>query len=192
MIHNIFPIPIGEYDFNNHPKMATLLREIKTSSSTLLPHGLISQGVSSHDSNTFILNSNSLSNLKNDIQKCINNYCSNIKSQSPSLTQSWFNIMGKGGKTSLHSHEGSVLSGALYPLLEKNSCNLIFHFPLKILYNNFIPLDYKGGYTTTFNVPIKENYLYLFPSWLEHETKINKSKNRIVVSFNTKYTNYLK
>ena len=41
-----------------------------------------------------------------------------------------------------------------------------------------------------FKVPIKQNFLYLFPSTLMHETEKNKSNKRIVVSFNTKYDLY--
>ena len=34
-------------------------------------------------------------------------------------------------------------------------------------------------------VPATEGYLYLFPSWLKHGSKINTTDNRMVVSFNT-------
>ena len=37
-----------------------------------------------------------------------------------------------------------------------------------------------------YDVPIKENHLYLFPSWLENVSRVNKTDgDRITVSFNT-------
>jgi hypothetical protein len=34
-------------------------------------------------------------------------------------------------------------------------------------------------------IDIKENHLYLFPSWLDHGVNVNTTSNRIVISFNT-------
>ena len=188
MIHNIFSIPIGEYDFNDHPQILLLLKEIKQYSSKFsLKHDLVKKGKSSFDNSFNILNLTSLSDLKYDIQKCISNYCDNIRSNTPYISHSWFNIMKSGGKTGFHSHEGSVVSGALYPLLEKDSCNLKFYYPMEVLYNNFIPKSTEYKYPGSITAPIKQNYLYLFPSWLEHETEVNIGNTRIVVSFNTSY-----
>ena len=37
-----------------------------------------------------------------------------------------------------------------------------------------------------FDVDIKENHLYLFPSWLEHGSRVNNTEeDRVTVSFNT-------
>jgi hypothetical protein len=36
------------------------------------------------------------------------------------------------------------------------------------------------------DIPIKENHLYLFPSWLEHGSRVNNTdEDRITMSFNT-------
>ena len=37
-----------------------------------------------------------------------------------------------------------------------------------------------------FDVPIKNNHLYIFPSWLEHGSRVNNTnQDRFTVSFNT-------
>ena len=36
------------------------------------------------------------------------------------------------------------------------------------------------------DIPIKENHLYLFPSWLEHGSRVNNTDgDRVTMSFNT-------
>jgi len=80
------------------------------------------------------------------------------------------------------------MSGAFYPLLEKNTCNLVFRSPLYTALN-FIPIKstIANHFQDDFVMPIKENHLYIFPSWLQHYTEENKGNKRIVVSFNTKF-----
>ena len=49
---------------------------------------------------------------------------------------------------------------------------------------HFIKESIYGDYF--YDVPIKENHLYLFPSWLEHGSRVNNTdEDRITVSFNT-------
>ena len=187
MVHYIFPVPIGEYNLSNHPDLKKLLDIIN------LPrlnrkHYLVKGGNSSFITDEDVLNFPEIKELKVSIQECINNYCNFLGFSPPLLTNSWFNILQKEGKVTPHHHEGSIISGAFYPLLEENSCRLIFHSPLNTFFHSFIPIERKKHFTKNkFRVPIKQNFLYLFPSTLLHETEKNKKTKRIVISFNSGY-----
>ena len=191
MIHYTFPVPIGEYNLNNHPDLDKLLNNINLSEPNQ-KSPLIKKGNSSIGNNNNILDIPKLKELKKTIQECIINYCDNLDLKFPIIDNSWFNVLKKEGKVFPHQHNGSVISGAFYPLLEENSCNLIFHSPLNTFFQSFLSLDNKMPQigNNLIKVPIKQNFLYLFPSTLIHETEKNKSNKRIVVSFNTKYDLY--
>ena len=90
------------------------------------------------------------------------------------------------GKVELHHHGITPISGAYYPLLEENSSKLIFKSPIysSLTYSN---VPNNPNYQNTFTMPIKQDHLYLFPGFLEHQTEVNKGKKRIVLSFNTQY-----
>jgi len=187
MIHYIFPVPIGEYDLNNHSDLNKLL-EIIHKPKYNRKHELVKKGTSSYITRKDILHLNELKNLKKSIQECINHYSDFLGYETSKIQNSWFNIMEKEGKITPHQHYGSIISGAFYPLLEENSCNLIFHSPLNTFFHAFTPIKSSKNFTKIkFSVPIKQNYLYLFPSALIHETEKNKSPKRIVLSFNTQY-----
>ena len=183
--YNLFPTPVMEFDYSDHPDIQKLLNFINQSD--IPPHGLIEQGFSSRP-NINILLLPEFINLKNDIQKSIDYYSKEINIIHSYIYQSWFNILNNKGKVSPHHHGASILSGAFYPLLEENSCNLIFKTPLYSSLN-FRPINYESTddnhFLTKYEMPIKQNHLYVFPGWLEHYTEENKSKKRIVVSFNT-------
>jgi len=106
--------------------------------------------------------------LKRQFQKRVRKYVgewnlfrggkSNLK-----ITESWFNIMREGNSLTFHRHERSIITGAYYPFLPEGSANLIL----------------EGE-----EIDLEEGYLYLFPSWAEHGTEENKSRERYVISFN--------
>ena len=98
-----------------------------------------------------------------------------------------YNVLPKGGFTERHRHESSVVSGAFYIKLPEGDCgNFYVVSPLQqyMMCQHFIKDSIYGDYF--YDVPIKENHLYLFPSWLEHGSRVNKTdSDRITVSFNT-------
>jgi|TARA_E500000178_G_C16649283_1_gene585608 uncharacterized protein (TIGR02466 family) len=181
---NLFPTPVMEFDFSSHldvPKILDIIGEDFQSP----PHKLIENGYSSFSFPQKILTSPLLIDLKNDFQKCIDHYSINLDIRESRITDSWFNIIYSKGKVKPHNHGASVISGAFYPLLEKDTCNLCFKSPLYTSLN-FRPLKSSRKYfQADHNLPIKQNHLYLFPGWLEHYTEENKGDKRIVISFNT-------
>jgi uncharacterized protein (TIGR02466 family) len=181
----LFPTPVAEFDFTNHPDIPILLNYIN---SLQVPnHPLVENGVSSHSKSNVLFHSN-LINLRNDFQKCVDYYSKDLKIVDSYISFSWFNKMDNKGKTLIHHHGASVISSAFYPLLEENTCNLVFKSPLYTAIN-FIPTtpNPTNHYQPDFIMPIKQNHLYLFPGWLEHYTEENRGGKRVVVSFNTKF-----
>jgi len=184
--HNLFPSLVIEYDLRNFIEKDKLFKILK--SYDLIRHGLVKKGESSIIKPD-LLDNPDLYILKNKFQECVSKYCEELDIKTPFISNSWFNVMYKKGKTSLHMHEVSCLSGAYYPLLEENTCNLFFSNPLGGSIINLSPKK-EEEYTIPLKhyiMPIKQDYLYLFPSYLQHGTETNKGEARIVVSFNTSF-----
>ena len=180
-----FPSFVTETDLSNKFNSQEFLNFIK-GDTNLQDHGLVKKGLSTFNSQNYILDILVFSDLKQIIQNNISTYCKNIDIREPRITNSWYNIMGEDSKVEFHIHEGSTISGVYYPLLEEENCKLIFKSPNPSI--NLIPkLTDKGPYSQLkyFIVPIKQNHLYLFPSYLEHGTLENQGGTRIALSFNT-------
>lgn len=157
------------------------------------PHALIDNNGSSNygtgsngGASDFLIESGN-SKLKRLLQKCVSMYTDQMSLKSCIIVNSWMNHIGQNGSVRQHRHEGSVISGALYPKLDEGSVGLTFHSPIKPYRMNdlFIEENYLNTYYHT--VEAKQNHLVLFPSWLEHSTEMNKTENRYVLSFNTVY-----
>ena len=185
--HELFPTIILDYDFSNHTQNNKLLSLIKKENTR--DHFLVDKGTSNFEGSLKVNFLKKTPKLLFDFQKCVNHYCDTLGIYPGKISHSWFNIMKKGGKTHSHIHRGSVLIGIYYPLIEKNSCNLVLTNPLN--YNKQSELPVKPTLHNLEHQPfeIQQNHLYILPGWIEHQTEINKSNKRIVVSFNV-YPNY--
>jgi uncharacterized protein (TIGR02466 family) len=185
--HELFPTIVLDYDFSNHPqndKLLSVIKEEKTKN-----HGLVDKGTSSFVKTSRVNFLKKTPKLLIDFQKCVNHYCDTLGIYPGKISHSWFNIMKKGGKTHPHIHRGCILIGIYYPLLEPNSCDLILTNPLN--YNKQCEITTNPNEYNSSNILLKiqQNHLYICPGWIEHQTEINKSNERIVVSFNV-YPNY--
>jgi len=179
-----FPTPILEYDFRNHPQKSILMKYISDPNNSEKRTENLS--ISLHNEEDF-LRSPTFISLRNDIQKCLDDYCVNIGISFVTFERTWFNIMEKGFSVGSHNHGGSILSGAYYPLLEENTCNLYVRNPIeKSIAFSFKPYRSNSQFSDQV-IPIKQDYLYIFPSWLTHYTEPNKGNRRISISFNTQF-----
>lgn len=164
---------IQNYNLSQHNSLCMNILD----KSNTAKYSFIKEGISSYELNKEFLFDPILKPLLIDIQLSINEYISKFENLEASvISSSWFNVLSKGGVVGRHKHvdswdnnEGSVVSGAYYPYVDKNSAALIFSFPNK----NLISIVPESG------------ALVIFPSWLDHYTKPNKSERRITVSFNT-------
>lgn len=179
----IFPTLVMEFDLS----MAWWKTKIKDYIENFdgIEHGLLQDNAVSDYGYGNILDNPNYGDVRQDLQKCVDIYCNKMNLKICNITNSWINHMTNGGSVKFHRHEGSVVSGAYYPQVDDNSCDLIFNSPLKPYRMNDLFLAENDLNAYTYRVPSKKNTLYLFPSWLEHGTESNKSNNRFVLSFNT-------
>jgi len=129
------------------------------------PHGLVTKGVSTYNYGMPILMHQELLGLNKTIKKYIEIYCNKYNISKLKLINSWFNISQPGNKLKAHNHGESVISGAFYVSVGKNTVPLIF--PDKEI------KPYSG-------------LLVIFSSDLTHYTEEEKEE-RITISFNTDY-----
>lgn len=113
------------------------------------------------------------------------------------LHNMWLNINGYKDFNLEHTHPNSIISGAFYVSVPKNSGDIYFLNPINI--NNFLSLyllrslednavfkQNNSGNCTKTLVPGAEGRLILFPSWLKHGVypNMDPTKKRISFSFN--------
>ena len=108
----------------------------------------------------------------------------------------WININNKGGYNEVHTHPGSLMSGAFYvkvPPEEKGDCGSItFHKNAMegyVTHSLGLAEDLSKAEAphthATMSYPPKEGRLVLFPSWISHGVRENETEeDRISISFN--------
>ena len=128
----IFPTLVSAFDLKGHSQEQTCI-DIIEQHNNLTDHALIKGGKSSFvvGDEQFLFDKR-LEKLRWDIQGCIDSYCDDAGLEPSLLSTSWFNVMGEGSNVERHRHEGSVVSGAYYPLVEDESCPLIFESPFQV------------------------------------------------------------
>ena len=184
--YNLFPTPVIEFDFTNHPDLSKILDIVNQLK--IGPHSLLKNGVSSYSTTERILFHPDLTDIRNDFQKCVDIYSNKLDIEYSYIKDNWVNILDNQGMVDIHHHWSSIISAAFYPLLEENTCNLCFRSPIYTAIN-FRPKNTStyGHFQNDYIMPIKQNHLYLFPGWLQHYTEENKGGKRIVISFNTEF-----
>jgi len=95
--------------------------------------------------------------------------------------EGWFLDYGIGGYQTPHTHPGSVWSGVYYLSVETKNVP-----PAKLrLYDPRVRNFLKSSHDNIVKVTPSSGLLVVFPSWLEHDTQINKAENsRISIAFN--------
>jgi uncharacterized protein (TIGR02466 family) len=106
------------------------------------------------------------------------------------ITNSWTNTQQEGSILIDHTHSKSVIAGALYINVDDNSTQLVLKNPnpyIKYTVFGDSPTEYAYEWST-FKPEIGD--LILFPGWIEHGSnhQINRTKDRMVLSFNTEYS----
>lgn len=102
------------------------------------------------------------------------------------LGNSWASFQYKDSALLTHTHYSSLISGVLYLQVDNNSSNITFNNVNPFL--EYLPKKHLTTYTynkMSFEPTIGK--LIVFPSWLPHgsDTELNKSDERIIISFNT-------
>jgi|21_taG_2_1085346.scaffolds.fasta_scaffold20824_3 uncharacterized protein (TIGR02466 family) len=96
---------------------------------------------------------------------------------------SWFNIQDKNSSLIPHTHPNSIISGVIYINVNEHSSPIHFYNP-----NPFISFVNKNNLKESsfdwFYIEPHIGMMLLFPSWLKHGFKDNKTEKRTVISFN--------
>ena len=100
-----------------------------------------------------------------------------IKNQR--MAESWCTIQKEGSTLKWHKHPNSIISGILYLKVDDDSSKIYFENPDSIYWNYAEPVSV---------MPVTGMCL-MWPSWLKHGSgqTLNKSSERIVLSFNTSF-----
>jgi hypothetical protein len=108
-----------------------------------------------------------LNNIFKDINEYINNlYASNTKL---SVTNYWFQQYEKGDYHDWHIHNSSIFSCVYYVDIQENTPKTTFKLFDK----------------SEIEIKMNEGEILIFPSFLEHISKLNKSdKTKTIISFN--------
>ena len=121
------------------------------------------------------------------LDKHINLYLDSVKctwDRKYTITQSWFTKTHNNQYAHIHDHGSVDISGVYYLKTNQKDGNLYFKSLHKPLTSNYvfscIPAEQ--------DLPLEEGLLALWPSMLEHGTKVNETDHeRISVSFNIQF-----
>jgi len=176
----IFPIPIkivvlDHLPENNIIDIVHSIDQEKLENNLLIKNGYRSKTNSFLDRKLW---------LREIFQKEINEYTDDYGVIPSKISYSWCNKYTKNGIITPHKHEMSIVSGVYYPLVQgknsflriKNPCN-----PFKV---NEISYRSTKFNMQEFEIPIEENMLILFPSWVDHYSE-NQAEIKYVISFDT-------
>ena len=135
-----------------------------------------------------VLDIENLIDLKLLLEDHIKNYIFEVlkakKTFEPFITQSWINYTDPGSYHHEHDHPNSFLSGVVYIQTNNNDCINLY----KPNYHQInIPIEeYNIFNSSTWNIPVKNGTIFLFPSSLRHSVSVvTGDKTRVSLSFNT-------
>ena len=137
-----------------------------------------------------ILDSTELLDLKSFCQTAVNLFTNQVYSSTSDeldIGISWINSVPPDKHHGLHSHKNAIISGVYY-FQNTKDCELFVQSPL-VSRNVYDFSTYKENNhfnSETFDLPVEENTLILFPGWLQHGVRTNTTtQTRYSIAFNT-------
>ena len=190
-ILNLFPVPvIRQENFLFKEECLEILKCIKGVETHKHP-ALIGKSESTYDltSSIFDFFPNHLkSNIVTRLSENLNLFANAIGYPNQEIANSWHNIQLENSILKMHTHPTSRISGALYLLVDENSSDITFTNPNAPLVS-YAGFKHETPYSfISYSFKPCVGDLFMFPSWLEHGSNgvLNKSSERIVVSFNSR------
>ncbi len=187
-ICGVFPAPVYSTwrESNLTPKEEEGIRKIVDDPAK---RGINTRNASSL--NKYIFNMGELKTIKQFCEEHIKNYVKEVIKPKDEIdcyiTQSWLSITKPGESHHGHNHPNSIISGVFY-IATVEEDNITFYNPNVFIKSiRILSLEYTEWNSTSWSFPVNNNKLILFPSWLEHEVKVNEkaTTDRISLSFNT-------
>ena len=142
--------------------------------------------------NRYIFKDDKLKKIKQFFEQQLKIYVEKVINPAEELdfyiTQSWLNITKPGGYHHEHFHANSIISGVFYISTVEDD-KIEFKDPnskVKTMLH-FQPREYNIWNSATWALPVNTNELILFPSYIDHQVKVNEkaTTDRISLSFNT-------
>ena len=189
-VKNLFPISIHQFEIKNFNNIKGELIDYAYKSKAIDLGGVNISNIGGWQSAPIDLS-------KDDL---INNFLGSVLSNLPFIDKSydfnmdaWVNINNKGHFNMPHLHPMSNLSGVVWLKCPQNCGNIVFMSPYEFMGHQEIEL-YSDGfkeqynqYTSYYFTPT-EGCIVLFPSYLMHEVRPNKSnEDRISIAFNMRF-----
>jgi uncharacterized protein (TIGR02466 family) len=186
IVDGIFPCPIyiSKRDLVLDSKEEIEIEDI-------IKEGMYKNAGNSTSNNSDIF-SGKLKKLKQFCEEQLNVYVKKVICPKEELdfyiTQSWLNVTKPGGYHHEHAHANSIVSGVFYISTEEDD-KITFgdpNYKIKELIK-FELKEYNIWNSATWFIPVNNNELLLFPSWLNHMVDENEKAitDRISISFNT-------
>lgn len=141
--------------------------------------------------NIKILNEERLSDLKQEIENNLKNYCENVLKikHKFNITTSWCVKQNTGDWGQPHEHKNSLISGVYYLKTPENSGDLFFHRNVNHLLSAnlaFETLEDTNINNDLIKFNVKEGMIIIFPSNVFHSIgKTNSIDSRYCIAFNS-------
>ena len=185
-LQSLFITPVFIAECKGHDHLIDRLYEIKAKDEKGMPRSNVG-GWHSHDD---LYKDEEFKSTVGDIllnaKECFNHLSVQDK-YVPEMTGLWGMINPPRSRNNVHTHPYNFLSGVYYLKVPPKSGDLVFFEP-KPQAEVLSPPKTKNAsihIAHSVNFEPKENSLIFFPSWLQHEVKINTSnEDRVILSFN--------
>ena len=184
-IDSLFPTPVYSVIRDSELNLEES-EEIKS----IIEEGMRRNAGNENSINSYIFETK-LKKIKEFCEQQIKKYVEIIISPSQELefyiTESWINVTKPGEFHHVHYHPNSIISGVFYVnTVPEDQINFIDpNYKIKGRLE-FGQKEYNLWNSAQWWVPVVNNQLTLFPSWLEHEVKrVLGVEDRISISFNT-------
>ena len=191
LVHDIFKVPVYEIDLDiDNQKLYNYCNEyIKTE------QGRIISNQGGYQSEDLDLNESALQPLIEQIKLNSNTFADQVmNSCEQKIDNIWFNINRYKDSNTMHQHPDCEISGAYYVKAPEYCGRIVFEHPVADLleywdFKRKLKSDRTPYDAVTWNMPVYQNRLYLFPSWLKHrvDSNYNLTEDRVSFGFNTHY-----
>ena len=154
----------------------------------------MSSGNGDYTTDKYVLDKPELTNLKNNILGCVNEFAFGELKVADQvqfyITNSWAVKHRKGDWSHNHAHTNSILSGVFYFDVNNDSGKLNFskeanHFTIFPMHMDLGFKEFNILNSRIWSFLPRNNQLFIFPPWLLHNVNDNESdKDRYSLAFN--------
>ena len=189
-LQSLFITPVMMTEVTGHGHLIDRLYEIKANDEKGMPRCNLGGLHSGEELNKDEEFKSTVGDILLKAKECFNHLDVQDK-YVPEMTGLWGMINPPGSRNNIHTHPYNYLSGVYYLKVPQKSGNLVFLEPKPQAEVLSPPKKKDASIHIAHSVDYepKENALIFFPSWLQHEVKINTSnEDRVILSFNINWS----